>query len=524
MNFISRVERPMLEYMAQKMIEHRTVSSINQVVDQYLDFVSVEPELYTLNKRDSYAAINGAGLGETEIRNAMTSMSIGLLSVLQNIGAIPVIRCAPGGPAEMLGRQLTDMLRDHIFARGGATSSLFKDSLAVERSRPLLLIFDRNEDLVTPLHHTATYQALVDDVLEHRLNRVQVKIDKKDGSAVQHKAYDLNTSTDSFYQRLAGQPFPEAVEANEKELADIRAKENAIRRSGATETKSDFADSTTSDLASAVESLPEILSRKSTLEAHTAILQGVMNHVAARDIPSYFELEQKAISTSRIEKREVLALLRDSSKGTLQDKLRLLAIVALLDSSSGSGAMQEYEGALREGCPSISEEEMSNALSVIRYLRQLRSLQRISTGSDMDTSGGAMFQQFMATAQSQATGLLQKAAAMFSRFMPVHITRVVDRLCEGRAGSEDDNLLYLDPRTRQADASAREAGIRYSEVIVFVIGGGCYAEYQNLQDYLQQRQKTATSTLRSIVYGCSELMNSEQLIRQLEGVARGQRA
>src|SRR5690554_4991620 len=119
----------------------------------------------------------------------------------------------------MRGRQLNDTLRDHIFSRGGAASSLFKDSLAVERSRPLLVIFDRNEDLVTPLHHTATYQALVDDVLEHRLNRVQVKIDKKDGSPVQHKAYDLNTSTDSFYQRLAGQPFPEAVEANEKELA-----------------------------------------------------------------------------------------------------------------------------------------------------------------------------------------------------------------------------------------------------------------------------------------------------------------
>jgi hypothetical protein len=275
-----------------------------------------------------------------------------------------------------------------------------------------------------------------------------------------------------------------------------------------------------------VESLPEILSRKATLEAHTAILQGVMNHVAARDIPTYFELEQKIISSSRIEKREVLALLRDGSKGSLRDKLRLFAIAALIDSSSGSGAMQEYEAALREGCSSASEEELSTAPSVIRYLRQLRSLQRISTGSDMEFSsgGGAMFQQFMATAQSQATGLLQKAAAMFSRFMPVHITRVVDRLCEGRAGSEDDNLLYLDPRTRQNDPSAREAGIRYSEVIVFVIGGGCYAEYQNLQDYLHQRQKTTTSTLRSVVYGCSELMNAEQLLAQLEGVARGQRA
>ena len=31
-------------------------------------------------------------------------------------------------------------------------------------TRPLLVIFDRNMDLATPLHHTWTYQALVHDV------------------------------------------------------------------------------------------------------------------------------------------------------------------------------------------------------------------------------------------------------------------------------------------------------------------------------------------------------------------------
>ena len=69
--------------------------SPKQVVDKYLDFVALEKEFYTLNKRNSYRAINDAGLGEAEIRSTMTSMSIGLLSVLQNMGAIPIIRCAP---------------------------------------------------------------------------------------------------------------------------------------------------------------------------------------------------------------------------------------------------------------------------------------------------------------------------------------------------------------------------------------------------------------------------------------------
>lgn len=35
------------------------------------------------------------------------------------------------------------------------------------------------------------------------------------------KTYDLNTQADAFLSRYAGSPFPEAVDANEKELAEV---------------------------------------------------------------------------------------------------------------------------------------------------------------------------------------------------------------------------------------------------------------------------------------------------------------
>jgi hypothetical protein len=36
------------------------------------------------------------------------------------------------------------------------------------------------------------------------------------------KGYDLNTANDAFLGRYAGSPFPEAIDANEKELAEVR--------------------------------------------------------------------------------------------------------------------------------------------------------------------------------------------------------------------------------------------------------------------------------------------------------------
>lgn len=55
------------------------------------------------------------------------------------------------------------------------------------------------------------------------------------------------------------------------------------------------------------------------------------------------------------------------------------------------------------------------------------------------------------------------------------------------------------------------------QVIVFMIGGGCYAEYQNLLEHGRQQPATAP---RSIVYGCTELVNAEAFITQLTELGR----
>ena len=41
------------------------------------------------------------------------------------------------------------------------------------------------------------------------------------GGQGKKKTYDLNTHADPFLNRYASSPFPEAIEANEKELAEV---------------------------------------------------------------------------------------------------------------------------------------------------------------------------------------------------------------------------------------------------------------------------------------------------------------
>ena len=91
-----------------------------------------------------------------------------------------------------------------------------------------------------------------------------------------------------------------------------------------------------------------------------------------------------------------------------------------------------------------------------------------------------------------------------------YATRVVENLCEMKPTTEDDDYLYLDPRVKGDVDVAKlrmmnRAPIR--EITAFVIGGGCYAEYQNLQMVANDR--------RTISYGSTELLDAGEFLAQL---------
>lgn len=117
------------------------------------------------------------------------------------IGSIPIIRSPRGGPAEMIAAKLDRKLRDHIlnskdnlFSNHGQRSS---SATNTSTSRPVLVVVDRNVDLIPMLSHSWTYQSLVHDVLKMRLNRITVEslVDAENPTKGKtRRAYDLNSN------------------------------------------------------------------------------------------------------------------------------------------------------------------------------------------------------------------------------------------------------------------------------------------------------------------------------------------
>lgn len=317
-HFSTRIERSLLEKLAQNLVTSNSVNMVSKIFDQYLDVITLEPNLFHLNVKDSFYSYNIPGIGEQQIKSYMSRVSMGMLSLVRVMGSIPVIRAPVGGAAEMLAHELCNSIKESITPRGPAYP-LFSDALSSSitypaagnvSNRPLLLIFDRTSDMVPPLMHSATYQALVDDLLGLKLNKVTVTPSKGKAAAGTvkgtKKSYDLNTQTDLFFAQYAGAPFPEAVEANETKLAEVSQREAEIRSKPMASAAAAADISNTKDLSAAIESLPEILARKANLEAHTTILQAAMNEIAARDIPTFFEHELAMTGTGSIDKTAVI--------------------------------------------------------------------------------------------------------------------------------------------------------------------------------------------------------------------------
>ncbi|ETN76122.1 Sec1 family protein [Necator americanus] len=427
-NLISPLSRARLETLASAAVQGGTVGQVQKIVDQYLNFISLEDDLFVLrrfseNSPMSYFAINDPSTSDDQMAAFIDSVADGLFAVCATMGVVPIIRCPKDNAAEHVAKRLDQKLRDNL---RDARNNLFTvESIRagqLNASRPLLLIADRSADLATMLHHTWTYQALIHDVLELDQNRVTIS--EKSGKK---KEYDMSSGgSDKLWTKHKGSAFPLVAEAVQEDLEAYRSSEDEIKRlkhtMGMEGNEADAAISsllsdTTAKLGSTVTSLPQLLEAKRLIDLHTNVATTLLDYIKQRKLDVLFELEQKLLQHSPLE-MPLLQLLSDITNP--EDVLRVILI--------------NY----------LCQENMSKV-----------RVPRASYGNTQLILFDGLF--FFCSTSSIA-------------------------------------------RARQPPPQ---------DVILFVIGGGNYVEYQNLVDYGKSKN------LQRVTYGCTELVNPRQFTDQV---------
>lgn len=195
------------------------------------------------------------------------------------------------------------------------------------------------------LSHSWTYQSLVHDVLNMKLNRITIESPAEEGSPSKgptKKGYDLTTN-DFFWAKNAGSPFPQVAEDIDAELTKYKEETAAItKRTGVTNFEDLQADTSASaqHLKEAITLLPEMRERKGILDMHMNILAALLTGIKDRQLDNYFQLEENVVKQT---KPQIMEIISDSTKGSEPvDKLRLFIIWYL--STEQEVSRQEFEG------------------------------------------------------------------------------------------------------------------------------------------------------------------------------------
>jgi hypothetical protein len=93
LNFVTKLDRTLMEDFAKLVVQSGSLDQVASVHDQYLDYVCMENQLFTLHHPNSYVTYNGGGASDAVIEDAMTAIAYGLFSVVATLGYVPIIRC-----------------------------------------------------------------------------------------------------------------------------------------------------------------------------------------------------------------------------------------------------------------------------------------------------------------------------------------------------------------------------------------------------------------------------------------------
>ncbi|EAY09549.1 Sec1 family protein [Trichomonas vaginalis G3] len=297
-NFISKISEESLRNLAEQVAQNSDGRCVRAVFDQYVDFSSPDPGLFTLFENRSCMKDIYSFKAQDTAEQAFRDIASGLVSVFLTEGQIPHVLYQNG---EASASEYVYQLFSQQIKPLSGNFELWESRKNKSAKTPLLILLDRTVDLASGLHHSRLYQSLANDVFG--ITRNAIKVGKE--------TFDLDTGIDQFWAENRLSNTGEVMNTVSKNVKDFESKYNGIQ---------DNINETISDL----QNLQHL---RTSLAAHTKICQALVEAATQDKIIDMSDVEESILSQNGVDIRKVTEILNSITK--IEDKQRVAAIAYL---------------------------------------------------------------------------------------------------------------------------------------------------------------------------------------------------
>ena len=495
-----------------------------------LEIPKVTGHLFNFNESKSSSIVEG-------------SVS-GIFSVLMSFGCNAPIICTPqqstnsSNLTSLICGKLESKIRNHLI-NTKSPLSLSNPQASPNQPRPLLLVIDRRIDIAGPLKHSASYNALIDEILGINSNQIQIP-----GG----KSFDIDRR-DWFWRENSTKSFPKVAEAVESALKTYKIEYDRVLQTtpGMTEDlmktagESTNVSSTTSAAGSsltpeqlkiAINVLPELTERKRLIDTHLQISTALLESIKTRDLGTLFNIEQEIVNTfiggttnnNNSSNLTILTTLKDPKIGNSNDKLRLLLIYLIYNYKTlpNSNFVQEALDILKP-----NSEDLKTFQSVLNILTGNSEEPNFTSMSSKANSPaiksatldfGDLFNRISSTTNvlvSSVKNLIPVGGiseSPLTKFVDSAYTQVTTgkQQQQQQQQQQSPTALVIDPRPKNAQLNQNVHSIDH--LILFVVGGAAYSEFDHL---LEHFEKSKLLQNLKFTFGVTEILNPKKFLNQL---------
>mmetsp|Transcript_70312 Transcript_70312/g.164713 ORF Transcript_70312/g.164713 Transcript_70312/m.164713 type:complete len:578 (+) Transcript_70312:31-1764(+) len=418
---------------------------VKQVQEFFADVYAVNHDLFSLNLQSTVRLTEDPGRWTSYEESIFERIIEGLLATCLTLRMLPAIRYTDSCD---LTRQIAHRLQTRIHEE----QSLFETIVKAQKGEatPVLLLFDRRNDPVTPLLQQWTYQAMVHELLGMHNNIVDLKKVQKDARPELERIV-MSPLQDEFFLTNLYSNFGDLGQ-NTRNLVEKYQKE----------TKNTARIESIEEMQRFVDEYPEFRRMSGNVSKHVNVVSELSRIIDAYGLLEASQLEQElACSENQKEHYKALVDLLKMAKITPMEGLRLVLLFALRYEHEYNSIAQLKDQLRPKG---VGDDQIGLVDQLLRY-----------AGSQVRNSDLFQNKSFLQLAKNVVTSSFKGVENVYTQHKS-HVSSVVSSLMKGQL--KETSYPYMQGKGSSA-APAREPPRR---CVVFVVGGCTYEEARDVAE------------------------------------------